>query len=58
MSLSHTDSRCKTMQLVDRWAARLKIADICAASRPDLSWVARQAQFFSVPFPMSAPFSF
>ena len=54
--LSHDDPRRAAMHLVDRWAAQLKIADIGAILRPDLSWVARQVQSFNVPFSMTEPF--
>jgi len=54
--LSHDDPRRGAMHLVDRWAAQLKIAGIGALLRPDLSWVARYVQSFTVPFRMNAPF--
>ena len=55
-ALAHNDARRAAMHLVDRWAAQLKIAGIGAVLRPDLSWVARQVESFTLPFRMSAPF--
>ena len=55
-ALAHDDSHRAAMHLVDRWAAQLKIAGIGAILRPDLSWVARQVESFTLPFSMTAPF--
>lgn len=55
-ALSYVDPRQSAMHLVDRWAAQLKIAGIGAVLRPDMSWVARQVQSFTVPFRMTEPF--
>ena len=55
-ALSYGDPRRNAMHLVDRWAAQLKIAGIGAVLRPDLSWVARQVESFTLPFRMTAPF--
>jgi ADP-heptose:LPS heptosyltransferase len=55
-ALSYDDPRQRAMHLVDRWAAQLKIAGIGAVLRPDMSWVARHVQSFTVPFRMTAPF--
>jgi ADP-heptose:LPS heptosyltransferase len=55
-ALSYDDPRQSAMHLVDRWAAQLKIAGIGAVLRPDMSWVARQVQSFTVPFRMTEPF--
>ncbi len=55
-ALSYNDPRQGAMHLVDRWAAQLKIAGIGAVLRPDMSWVARQVQAFTVPFRMTEPF--
>ncbi len=55
-ALSDTDPRRAAKHLVDRWAAQLKIAGLGAPLRPDLSWVARQVESFTLPFSMTAPF--
>jgi ADP-heptose:LPS heptosyltransferase len=55
-ALAHEDARRDAMHLVDRWAAQLRIAGIPVTLRPDMSWVARQVQAFTVPFRMTAPF--
>jgi len=55
-ALAYEDPRRAAMHLVDRWAAQLKIAGIAAVLRPDMSWVARHVQSFTVPFRMTEPF--
>ena len=54
--LAHTDPRRGAMHIADRWAAQLKVAGIPATLRPDLSWVARYVQSFTLPFRMTEPF--
>lgn len=56
MPLSYSDPRRAAMHQIDRWAAQLKIAGIASVLRPDMSWVARQVQSFTVPFRMAEPF--
>jgi len=55
-ALSHDDPQRASMHLADRWAGQLKAAGIAAVLRPDMSWVARQVQSFTVPFRMTEPF--
>jgi ADP-heptose:LPS heptosyltransferase len=55
-ALFHDTPRRDAMHLADRWAAQLKVTGIAAVLRPDLSWVARHVQSFSVPFRMTEPF--
>lgn len=55
-ALAYEDPRRDAMHLMDRWAAQLRVAGLPAILRPDMSWVARQVQSFTVPFSMTAPF--
>jgi ADP-heptose:LPS heptosyltransferase len=55
-ALAHEDTRRNAMHLVDRWAAQMRVAGMHTPLRPDMSWVARQVQSFTVPFRMTAPF--
>lgn len=55
-AFQYGDPRRAAMHLVDRWAAQLKVAGIGAILRPDLSWVARHVEAFTLPFRMTEPF--